>query len=267
MSKRRKRLGEMLVDAGLVDAATLEKALQQQRLSGQRLGRILETMQVVTEQDIAIVLARQFGLQTVANLAKHRYAEDVLKLVDAATARQRLIFPLGVKDKQLHLAMVNPLDMDVRDNLAFATGLKVVPYITTAAEVQAAIKRNYLPTKAPAEHKQQGALLVVDAQATVLRTTMALLEKAGYVVAGAASGQEALERCEQQLPHLVVTDLVLEGQMDGYQLGDELRQRWQRLPVIAISSRIRPETRLRRWRPDLWISLPSLCRGLALWPV
>lgn len=67
---RRKRFGEILVEAKVLSEEILSRALERQRGTGRRLGQVLEDMGVVTEKDIAAALARQFGFKTVANIAR-----------------------------------------------------------------------------------------------------------------------------------------------------------------------------------------------------
>ena len=115
--QKRKRFGEILVEAKVVDEHTLNRALEKQRGTGRRLGQVLEEMGGVTEKDIAAALARQFGFKTVANIAKASFSNDLLKMTDSDTAMNKMIFPLKKEGGSLFLAMVNPLDIETIDNL------------------------------------------------------------------------------------------------------------------------------------------------------
>ena len=86
MSKR-KRFGEILIEAGALTEETLQKALIRQRGTGRRLGLILEEMGVISEREIALGVARQFHLKTVSNIAKHLFPFEVLALIDGLGGR------------------------------------------------------------------------------------------------------------------------------------------------------------------------------------
>jgi len=240
---RRKRFGEILVEAGACSEATLQGALQKQKGSGKRLGEVLEEMGVVSEKDIAVVLSRQFGYKTVRDFAKFNFSPELLALVDGDQALKALVFPLKQEERTLYLAMVNPLDMGVIDNLAFRTGLRVVPCVTTASDIQEAVSRHYLQ-----QGEQKGAkgdwwtVLVVDDQEMVRLAVVAALRKEGYSLLQAENGAEGLKLTLQQKPHLIITDTVM-PRMDGYEMYRALQANagTRQIPVIALSSKAAAE--------------------------
>ena len=79
------------------------------------------------------------------------------------------------------------------------------------------------------------SVLIVDDSAIDRRLAGALLAKRGYDVAYAADGREALERCEQVRPDVVVTDLQM-PQMTGLELVEALRSRFPSLPVVLMTA-------------------------------
>ena len=91
---KRKRFGEILIEAKVLDEHQLERALEKQKGTGRRLGQVLEEMGVVTERDIAAAVARQFGFKTVSNIAKAKFSQELLALFDSDMALNRLLFPL-----------------------------------------------------------------------------------------------------------------------------------------------------------------------------
>lgn len=245
MSKR-KKFGEILVEAGVVSETQLNLALDKQRGSGQRLGQVLEEMGIVTEKDVAVVLARQFGFKTVQNLAKYSFADELLSLVDSDMALKRSIFPLKLEGKSLYLAMVNPLDMETIDTLTFRSGLRILPCVTTQGEIQAAVQKHYLKATEPGAKAKEPAdwwtILVVDDQELVRAAVGAALKREGYLVSEATNGAEGLKQACQQLPHLIITDTVM-PRMDGFEMFRALQSQaaTRVVPVIALSSRSTPE--------------------------
>lgn len=240
MSKR-KRFGEILVEAGALDQATLEKALAQQKTTGKRLGQVLEESGIIAERDIAVVVARQFGFKTVSNIAKHPFPAETLALIHGETALKKLVFPLKVEDKVLSLAMVNPLDIPTLDDIAFRTGLRIMPYVTTPSEVIEAVNRHYLKSDLPTG-KDWWTVLVVDDQELVRSAVAAALKKEGYIVVQAGNGAEGLKEAMQHTPHLIISDTVM-PRMDGLEMFRALQAQvtTRGIPVIALSSRAAAE--------------------------
>lgn len=237
--QKRKRFGEILVEAKVLTEETLATALEKQRGSGKALGQVLEEMGLVTEQNIATTLARQFGYKTVSNIARAHFSKELLSLVDVDTATRRRIFPLKREDKTLFLAMVNPLDIEIIDNLSFAKNLRVVPCVTTPTEIQAAINRHYHQIEdVSADADDWWKVLVVDDQDLVRSAALAALRKEGYTLYEAANGADGLKMAMQHKPHLVIADTVM-PRMDGYEMFRAIKSNPQikNVPVIALSSK------------------------------
>lgn len=239
---RRKKFGEILVEAGAVSEAVLQSALQKQKGTGKRLGMVLEEMGVIAERDIAVVLSRQFGYKTVRDFAKYTFPAELLALVDADQALKSLIFPLKQEDKTLYLAMVNPLDVETIDNLSFRTNLRIVPCVTTPTEIQEAVSCHYLHVGQQTEKSGWWTVLVVDDQEMVRLAIVAALRKEGYTLLQADNGAEGLKIALQQKPHLIITDTVM-PRMDGYEMFRSLQANpdTRNIPVIALSSKAAAE--------------------------
>jgi CheY-like chemotaxis protein len=236
---KRKRFGEILVEAKVVDAHQLNRALEKQKGTGRRLGQVLEEMGVVTERDIAAALARQFGYKTVANIAKATFTDALLGLFDSDTAMNKLIFPLKIEGSTLFLAMVNPLDIETIDNITFKRGLRVVPCVSTPTEIQAAVNRHYLKILEQSHAPDTWwTVLIVDDQDLVRSAAIAALKKAGYNLLEASNGADGFKMALQEKPHLVIADTVM-PRMDGYEMFRAMQGNLsiKHIPVIALSSK------------------------------
>jgi CheY-like chemotaxis protein len=251
MQPRRKRFGEILVEAKVVSEDALNHALERQRGTGRRLGQVLEDMKVVTEKDIAAALARQFGFKTVANIARATFSTELLALVQAEAALKKLIFPLKTEGSTLYLAMVNPLDMEVIDNLSFKTHLRIIPCVTTPSEIQAAVNQHYYQQDDKADESAKEldtwwTILVVDDQELVRSAIVAALKREGYALIEAEHGADGVKQAVQQKPHLIVTDTVM-PRMDGCDMFRALHanQNTRHIPLIALSSRSTAEEEAR----------------------
>lgn len=239
----RKRFGEILVDAKVVSAEVLARALERQRGTGRRLGQVLEEMGVVTEKDIAAALARQFDFKTVSNLSRATFDKELLALVGAEAAMSKLIFPLKAEGNTLHLAMVNPLDIETIDRLSFRIRLRIVPYVTTPSEIEAAVNRHYYKVTGQApEPDAWWTILVVDDQELVRAAIVAALRRDGYQLLEADNGADGLKLAVQQRPHLIITDTIM-PRMDGYEMFRALKSNAQsrNIPVVALSSKASAE--------------------------
>ncbi len=238
--QKRKKFGEILVEAKVVSEDVLTQALERQRGTGRRLGQVLEELGVVTEKDIAVVLARQFGFKTVANIARASFTSELLAFVGAEAALSKLVFPLKQEANSLYLAMVNPLDIEVIDNLSFRTGLRIIPCVTTPTEIQAAVNRHYYD-KTESQVKETDAwwtILVVDDQELVRSAIVAALKRQGYNLLEAENGADGVKLAVQQKPHLIISDTVM-PRMDGYEMFRTLKSNAQtkQIPMIALSSK------------------------------
>ena len=236
---KRKRFGEILVEAKVVDESQLERALVKQKGTGRRLGQVFEEMGVVTERDIAAALARQFGFKTVANISRATFSKELLALFDGDTAMKLLLFPLKQEGSSLFLAMVNPLDIETIDNLSFKSGLRVIPCVTTPTEIQSAVNRHYLKIVVQThEPDTWWTVLVVDDQDLVRSAAMAALKRQGYDLLEATNGADGLKVALQEKPHLIIADTVM-PRMDGYEMFRAIQSNLsiKHIPVIALSSK------------------------------
>lgn len=242
---RRKKFGEILIDAGVLTEETLQMALKKQGTTGKHLGQVLEEHGIVTERDIAIVLAKQFGFQTVRDISSHKFPDDVLALIDGDSCLKKLVFPLKIDNRKLHLAMVNPLDMETIDELAFRSALSIAPCVTTRNEIVTAVNAHYLG-KDPRMEQTWWTVLVVDDQEMVRSAIQAALERAGYAVIQAENGAEGLKVAMNQLPHLILSDTVM-PRLSGHEMFRSLQSnsRTRKIPVIGLSSKSSPEEEAR----------------------
>jgi type IV pilus assembly protein PilB len=139
-ARRRIRLGELLVEAGLVTQEQLDLALQQQQASGERLGKVLVTMGVSTQDAIARAVANQLGIEYV-NVQALNITDEVLTALPETVIRRHQVIPVRVEDNTLVLGMVDPLDVLALDDVRRATTREVVPAAITADGFQAAVNK------------------------------------------------------------------------------------------------------------------------------
>jgi hypothetical protein len=141
----RKRLGEMLIEAGIIDEAQLQAALGHQRRWGGKLGQALIDVRLATEPQIVAALSRKFGYE-VANVSalEHTPALDgALRLVPGELAVRQLLLPIAADSSTLTVAMGDPSNVASIDELSFRTGRRIKVMIAGEREVAAAARRLY----------------------------------------------------------------------------------------------------------------------------
>ncbi len=140
------RIGEILLRAGVIDQHQLNAALGEQRRWGRPLGATLVKMGCLDERSLVRALASQLSLP-VASLEGKRISDEVLELVPSGLAEEHMVLPLFVKKADnrttLYLAMEDPGDLAVLDDLAFRTGLQVKPVMMSPSELAEGIDRYY----------------------------------------------------------------------------------------------------------------------------
>jgi hypothetical protein len=140
---RRRRLGEILLDVGLIDQDQLNGALAEQCDSPQRrLGAILVEKGVTSEDVVARVLARQLGLPFVR---LHGNVADpaAVRAITSQLARTRECLPIAVSPASVLLAMANPFNLVAIEEVELATGRRVDPVVAAAGDIRDARRRYY----------------------------------------------------------------------------------------------------------------------------
>jgi len=137
-----KRLGEILIESNIISQYQLEEALKAQKKSGKRLGKVLVEMGFVSEQDIINVLEFQLGIKQV-KIFESPPDKKVLKYIPKQLARSYQVIPYREEEDALVVAMADPLNVVVIDDLRLRTGKKIKPVIATEEEINKAVERFY----------------------------------------------------------------------------------------------------------------------------
>jgi len=138
----RRRIGDLLLEAGVVTEEQLREGLAEQERSGGRLCYNLIRLGHLRADDLTGFLRDQFGVAAV-NLERYEVPESVLRLVPAPLARARRVVPLHVLGRTLTVAMVDPSRAEDVAAVRDATGLEPDPVISPEASVEAALQRFY----------------------------------------------------------------------------------------------------------------------------
>lgn len=144
------RLGDLLIEDGLVTEEQLTEALDYHKASGGRLGSCLVELGHISEDDIATVLARQYGIPAV-NPANQEIEQDIIDLLTYETARKYEAMPLDRQGTTLSVAMVDPINVVALDELRFMTGFSIEAKVAPESQIREAIGRYYSPSTDGAE--------------------------------------------------------------------------------------------------------------------
>jgi type IV pilus assembly protein PilB len=138
----RQRLGEILVAAGALRPEQVESALREQQRWGGPLGQILVSKNYITEDALVVALSRQLNIP-IADLKGARIPRDVIALVSFDLANDNHILPFRRDGRILDLAMANPLNLGITDELRIRTKLNIRPSIAGTSAIQNALRLNY----------------------------------------------------------------------------------------------------------------------------
>jgi type IV pilus assembly protein PilB len=142
----RRKLGDLLVEIGLLPPEKLTEALSIQRESGKRLGQVLMEMKIISEDEMAFALAMQLKIPFV-DLSSYQFQDGVVECIPEDVSRKFLCIPVALKDNVLDVAMADPLDLNMIKDLRFVTGYNIQPAISTPSQIIDALQKHHHPER------------------------------------------------------------------------------------------------------------------------
>ena len=136
------KIGELLVKEGLIERSALDKALVEQKASGYRVGYNLVKLGFINEVELTRMLARQFRMPAV-DLSNFEVDPRIAKLIPAELAQRHLVLPLKREGRTLTVAMADPSDLGVIDDLKFITRYDIFPVIAGEYTLRNAVDKHY----------------------------------------------------------------------------------------------------------------------------
>ncbi len=131
-----------LRDNGIIDEVQLSDLRDEQSRSGKSIEEVVANSGVIRLTDLYQMIAQAMGTEVV-DVTTMEFPPDLLSLVPPQTARLQGVLPLDFDGNVLRVAVVNPLDPNVVDNLRFATQKDIAIYVAPAAQIQTMIERFY----------------------------------------------------------------------------------------------------------------------------
>ena len=139
---RLKMLGEMLVDAGLLTTEQVDSIIQEARTQNVRMGELLVTKGLVSQQDIAMVLSLQLNIPLV-DLKRDRVNPEALCYVPEDYARSHTLVPLDATSDSIVVVMADPADIQVIEDLKARSRKSILPAVATPDDIKEAINLSY----------------------------------------------------------------------------------------------------------------------------
>ncbi|HTP64984.1 MAG TPA: hypothetical protein VMJ66_06300 [Geobacteraceae bacterium] len=137
------KLGEMLVEAGLLTQGQLDVALKNQVMFGGRLGTNLIEIGFLDEEHLARFLSKKLELPCATSEQLMSIPPDIAQLIPKEVADKYKVVPLGRERKRLTLAMLDPADLSVIDAISFITGFYISPLIAPELRLVESLEKLY----------------------------------------------------------------------------------------------------------------------------
>lgn len=144
------RLGDCLIQKGMINEEQLSQALIKQKETGSKLGETIVDMGLVSENDMIDVLVEQLGIEYV-DVRKIKIDESAAKLLKEDFLRKNSLIPIGydpLLPNVLRVAMADPMDIIVIDDISIITNLQVDPVLSTKAQINMVIDKLFGATQA-----------------------------------------------------------------------------------------------------------------------
>ena len=142
----RRRLGELLIEAGLLTTDKLKDALEYQKKKGHRLGQALIEMKVITEEEMAFALAMQLKIPFI-DLRDHIIENNIVESIPEEVCMKFVCIPVSLKNNILDVAMADPLNLNIMKDLQFITGYNIQPAISTRSQIVDLLQKHYHPER------------------------------------------------------------------------------------------------------------------------
>ena len=142
MPIKRKFLGELLIDVGMITQEQLEECLEEQKTSKERLGKILKSKNYVTDQQLMEIMEFQLGIPII-NLDTVNLTPALAGFIPVSLARKHKMVPVKAEDNKLYIAMDDALDFIAIEDARVVSGMEVLPMLAPEHAIETAITKVY----------------------------------------------------------------------------------------------------------------------------
>ncbi len=141
------KIGQLLLNSGIITNKQLEKALSKQSEDGSKLGYHLVSIKAISEEDLNKFLARQQSIES-SNLNTADIEEDIIHLITGDIARRYEVVPISREGRKLIVAMTDPNNLFAIDDLRFSLGMDIEPHICASSMIRKALAKYYPDSEA-----------------------------------------------------------------------------------------------------------------------
>ena len=156
-----KRLGDILVESGFLNASELAEALSVQKETGKRLGEVIVESGLMTEFDILRAVSSQYNYPII-DLSSIEVDPKATSLLTQKFCEENVVLPIGFDDEKLVVAIDDPMNITIEDELQFQTGYQITMMLATHSSILDAVKVNYGKENAAKAAEELGADLEGD---------------------------------------------------------------------------------------------------------
>ena len=262
---KHQKLGDLLVQTGVIGQKILEKALEIQKTVKKKIGQILIDMKATDDVQIAKALSIQLNIPYM-DLSKETIYPEIIERIPQRLAEKYTLIPVKERKKQqLVVAMANPLELHAQDDLRFSTQMPLFITVAPRNDILSAIGKYYRKDIKPeiadvpvienpltcnfdsskvlsCNH----TILIVDDNPVVLEFLKRILMKNNFQVISASSGHEAFGIACKDKPDLVMADLMMPETSDGIALVNKLKSQpaTRQIPVAILTSQSELDTQV-----------------------
>lgn len=137
------KLGELLINEGIITQDQLDEALKCHVIFGVKLGSSLIELGFVREDVLLDLLSRKLGVPSVTHDALFNVPNDVIARLSPAVATKFRVVPIKLEHKRLYVAMSDPTDLKAQEELSFISGHIIVPNIAPELQILYALEKYY----------------------------------------------------------------------------------------------------------------------------
>lgn len=142
MANEKRRLGNILVNAGKITGYQLQDALKSQKILGKKLGEILVDSNIITEDDIIESIEQQTGIKKV-DLNTISFDKKAISIIPQNLCNKYILIPFGFENNKIKVALADPLNIFAIDDVAISTGFEIESFIAKKDDIKKFIEIYY----------------------------------------------------------------------------------------------------------------------------
>lgn len=198
MASLRERLQEILIRDKLVSPDDLQRALDEQKRTGEEFSKILIRLKLIDEDTLTHVLSTDLGYPPIS-ISRLKIDAEVVKIIPKDIASKYQIMPVSVIGDRLTLAMADPLNIFVIDNIKALTGYTITPIIGKPKEIEKTIEKYY--------DRQESAVTPTDAFEKIIRD---IKDTGEFELIKEGADHAGIEELSQEAPIIKLTDTIIQ---------------------------------------------------------